>query len=95
MQSNEESIYWYSYVEQILADYYKTTTDFSSDDKETILEYLKDMKADPILAADSKEKSDLLNSVIEHNGNRLAELRVKAKSLLQKNILQIWIRKRK
>lgn len=89
VRNDDDSIYWYAYVGGLLKDYYGTTSDFLNEEKKIILEYLKEMKAYPILVAGSnEEKSDLVNSVIEDKGNRLAELRVKVKSLLQKKYFQ-------
>lgn len=84
IKSNDESLYWYVYVGNLLKDYYRDTSDFSSEDKEIILEYLTTMRTYPKLVSDEKTENDLLQSVIKDKENRLIEQREVVKSLLQK-----------
>ncbi|WP_297636491.1 hypothetical protein [uncultured Clostridium sp.] len=63
INTNDESLYWYVYVGNLLKDYYRTTTDFSNEEKACISEYLATMRTYPKLASDPKKKMSYYNQL--------------------------------
>lgn len=85
INSNDESLYWYVYVGNLLKDYYRNTTDFSNEEKECISSYLATMRTYPKLASDSKKENELMQSVIKDKETLLENERALVQDLLQKN----------
>ncbi|MGL4850589.1 MAG: hypothetical protein ACRC28_16990 [Clostridium sp.] len=83
IENNDESLYWYVYVGNLLKDYYRVTTDFSDEEKASISEYLATMRTYPKVASDTKKDNDLMNSVIKDKEELLKEQRAQVNNLLQ------------
>ncbi|MGL4875267.1 MAG: hypothetical protein ACRC30_11525 [Clostridium sp.] len=86
MISNEEfKIYWYTYVSELLSDFYQESNQIKKDEKNIILDYLRALKAYPILIVSSKaEKSDLEIRMIADSSKKLIDLRNEVNKILSK-----------
>ncbi|MGL4875387.1 MAG: hypothetical protein ACRC30_12125 [Clostridium sp.] len=79
-------IYWYTYVSEMLSDFYQENKQIKEDEKKIIVDYLRELKAYPILIVSSKaEKSDFEIKMIEDSSKRLIDLKNEVNHVLFEN----------
>ncbi len=79
IKNNDSTLYWYNYIGELLTDYYRTTSDFSDEEKKIILTYLTKMKN--YVPIKIQSESDWL---IEKQATRLSEETKSIKDFLSK-----------
>ncbi|WP_297635350.1 hypothetical protein [uncultured Clostridium sp.] len=79
-------IYWYTYVSELLSDFYQENKQVKQEEKNIIIDYLRELKAYPILIVSSKaEKSDFEMKMIEDSSKKLVDLKNEVNYILSKN----------
>lgn len=82
-------IYWYTYVSELLSNFYQENKQIKEDEKKIIVDYLRALKEYPILIVSSKaEKSDTEIKMIEDSSKKLIDLKNEVNHIL--NLIQIY-----